>query len=106
MNDERPELFLHLPADFQLTVDDGGDELLIEHLSFGDAKVGEITFDLKSFDLGQFSATADTSVGSPTSRPLIVTVPGKRYWWKPWRRRPDRVFHFPNATIIAKDTDA
>jgi hypothetical protein len=32
-------------------------------------------------------------------RSLDVVIKGKRIWWKPWRRRPDKSWHFPAVRI-------
>lgn len=33
------------------------------------------------------------------TKPMEIRIQGKRIWWKPWRRRPDKVYHFPNVTF-------
>lgn len=63
----------------------------------------ELKFDLEDF-------TADSmfeaiGIKPEVSTPVEIRIKGKRIWWKPWCRRPDTVYNFPNVTFRFIDDD-
>lgn len=70
------------------------------HLSFGERKIRDTRIDFPATKMDP--ETAKLMFGGPVRQPtssVTVEIPGKRYWWKPWRRRPGRTLHF-NAVAV------
>ena len=69
------------------------------HLAFGELTLGEMKFD--------FPAVRQL-LGIPEQLPtrsIALQIPGKRYWWKPWRRRPGRTLHFNAVAVWPRGDD-
>lgn len=66
---------------------------------FGEFSIGDRSMTFETYEVNQELLAA--LLGDPTPPPASLTVKtrGKRYWWKPWRRRPDRIGYFPAATF-------
>lgn len=66
---------------------------------FGEFSIGDRSMTFETYEVNQELLAA--LLGDPTPSPASLTVKarGKRYWWKPWRRRPDRIWYFPAATF-------
>ena len=54
--------------------------------------VPELSFELETFDFL-------IPQPEPESRELKIIIRGKRIWWKPWRRRPDKEYYFPKVDV-------
>lgn len=64
--------------------------------------LGEFTIRDRSltFDVWQVNPDSiDVFAGKAVPSELTVKVRGKRYWWKPWKRRPDKQWYFPSVEI-------
>ncbi len=64
----------------------------------------ELTFDLEDFSAESLFKAIGIEPDAPP-KPMEIRIQGKRIWWKPWRRRPDKVYHFPNVTFRFIDDD-
>lgn len=77
------------------------DDDVATHYRFGELTICETKIEFPAFAVDPETMRLLTGAGpvARTAGAITINRPGKRIWWKPWRRRPTVTYHFRATTL-------
>jgi hypothetical protein len=65
-----------------------------------DNSISELSFELESYQNNLLNLFG---LEESFPREVKVIIKGKRIWWKPWKRRPDKEYYFPKVDVTTNN---
>lgn len=75
------------------------DDDVATHYRFGELTIGETKIEFPAVAVDPETMQVLLGAGARPASAITINRPGKRIWWKPWRRRPTVTYHFRATTL-------